>query len=71
MGTPGTFRDQRRRNRVIEVTELPPQYAKLIGNLITPANVDWDNPDNPPKTFIDMSTGVPVEVVKEVKRDTE
>ena len=53
------------------MTELPPQYAKLAGNIINPADVDWDNPDNPPKTFIDMASGTPVEVVKEIKRDTE
>ncbi|CAB4173908.1 hypothetical protein UFOVP968_14 [uncultured Caudovirales phage] len=48
--------------------DLPAQYAKLAGNIINPADVDWDNPDNPPKTFIDMSSGVPVETVKEIKR---
>lgn len=41
-----------------------------IGNPITPDQVDWDNPDNPPKTFIDMASGEPVEVVKEIKRDS-
>lgn len=38
--------------------------------ILTIEDVDWDNPDNPPKTFIDMASGIPVEVVKEIKRDS-